>query len=374
MEIGKFGTQLQQVNSRLKMGQMGVTILSKGNRLYLRGTLPPRPGANKSKPHQQEIALGISATSEGVRSAEKEARKVGGLLASGEFSWLPYIKQKIQQPQVQTIADWIAAVETDYFMRRAKNAKSLSTWQTNYLEVYQRLPLDQYLTPDVMMQVIKGTQPDTRMRQKTCLALDILAKFANVEFDAKRFSGNYSPTKVSKRVLPSDQTIAAVYATIANPAWRWCFGMLATYGLRPHEVFHLDVADFQRGSGVLHVLDGKTGARKIWPLHPEWVEQWSLFDIKVPACTGRNNKELGQRVSQYFRRQEVPFCPYDLRHAWAVRSMAYGLEVSLAAKQMGHSVAVHIQTYHAWLDDQHQHQAFERIMARANRPLPPRMG
>jgi hypothetical protein len=52
--------------------------------------------------------------------------------------------------------------------------------------------------------------------------------------------------------------------------------------------------------------------------------------------------------------------------------MAYGLEVSLAAKQMGHSVAVHIQTYHAWLDDQYQQQAFERIMALANRPLPPK--
>ncbi len=72
------------------------------------------------------------------------------------------------------------------------------------------------------------------------------------------------------------------------------------------------------------------------------------------------------------RRQEIPFCPYDLRRAWAVRSMAYGLEVSLAAKQMGHSVAVHIQTYHAWLDDQYQQQAFERIMALANRPLPPK--
>ncbi|HEY9852894.1 MAG TPA: site-specific integrase, partial [Leptolyngbyaceae cyanobacterium] len=152
---------------------------------------------------------------------------------------------------------------------------------------------------------------------------------------------------------------------------RWCFGMLATYGLRPHEVFHLDWKNFQEGTGVLRVLEGKTGERRIWPLHPEWVQAWSLLDVKVPSCTGRNNKELGQRVSQYFRRQGMEFRPYDLRHAWAIRSMEYGLEVSLAAKQMGHSVAIHIETYHAWLDEHHQQQAYERLLNNPSRPVAP---
>lgn len=374
MSLTKLTPQLPQlsvVNQRLKALKIGLTILQKGNRLYLRGTLPPRPGSEKNKPHQQEIALGVEATIEGLKTAEKEARKVGGLLAIGEFDWLPYLRHRAIGQDNKRIGDWVSELEKDYFMRRAKNPQSLSTWQTNYMEVFSQLPQTELLSKEILMQAIKATKPDTRMRQKTSLALAKLVEIANFDFDAKRFSGNYSPTKVSKRSLPSDEAIAIWWSKISHPAWRWCFGMLATYGLRPHEVFHLDLKNFQEGTGVLRVLEGKTGERRIWPLHPEWVEAWSLFDVKVPSCTGRNNKELGQRVSQYFRRQGMEFRPYDLRHAWAIRSMEYGLEVSLAASQMGHSVAIHIETYHAWLDEHHQQQAYERLLNNPSRPVAP---
>ncbi|MCL1474609.1 site-specific integrase [Argonema antarcticum] len=374
MSLTKLTPQLPQlsvVNQRLKALKIGVTILQKGNRLYLRGTLPPRPLALKNHPHQQEIALGIEATIEGIRTAEKEARKVGGLLAVGEFDWLPYLRHRAIGQENKKIGDWVEELEKDYFMRRAKTPQSLSTWQTNYQEVFVRLPKEELLSKEILMQAIKGTQPDTRMRQKTSLALAKLVEIANFDFDAKRFSGNYSPTKVSKRELPSDEAIAIWHEKISHPAWRWCFGMLATYGLRPHEVFHLDLKDWKQGTGIVRVLEGKTGERRIWPLHPEWVSSWSLLDVLVPSCTGRNNKELGQRVSQYFRRQGVSFRPYDLRHAWAIRSMEYGLEVSLAASQMGHSVAIHIETYHAWLDEHHQQQAFLRLLSNPNRPVAP---
>jgi integrase len=37
---------------------------------------------------------------------------------------------------------------------------------------------------------------------------------------------------------------------------------------------------------------------------------------------------------------------YDLRHAWAIRSIMRNINPSLAAKCMGHSLAVHHSTYH----------------------------
>lgn len=364
-------THLGRANQRLKAGKIGVTILQKSNRLYLRGTLPPRPGSSKVKPHQQEIALGIEATIEGIAQAEKEARKVGGLLAVGEFSWTPYLRdRKTKIPE--TIGDWISALETDYFTRRARNPQSQTTWNTNYLEVFKNLPQKQPLSVQALMSAIASTVPDTRMRQKTCLALNALAKFAQFEFDATRYAGNYSATKVSPREIPSDELIVSSYHLIPNPAWQWGYGMLATYGLRPHELFYLDLEEFRKSSGVLRVLSGgKTGGRKVWPLHPEWVEQWALLDVKVPKCTGKTNKDLGQRVTQYFWRSRIPFRPYDLRHAWAIRSMEYGLEITLAAQQMGHSVIIHSSTYHAWLADSHHQQAMNRLLARPERPLPP---
>jgi hypothetical protein len=69
-----------------------------------------------------------------------------------------------------------------------------------------------------VVRAIASTRPDTRMRQKTCLALDKLAQIANIEFDTKRYIGNYSPTKVSPRSLPTDSEIVEWYERLSNPA------------------------------------------------------------------------------------------------------------------------------------------------------------
>jgi integrase len=43
--------------------------------------------------------------------------------------------------------------------------------------------------------------------------------------------------------------------------------------------------------------------------------------------------------------------------------MEFGLQIELAAKQLGHSSAVHSQTYHQWISDRQQQQAFEILAA-----------
>ena len=45
-----------------------------------------------------------------------------------------------------------------------------------------------------------------------------------------------------------------------NPGWRWIYGMLATYGLRDHEVFQVDTSRLHEAPHVVEVLDdSKTG-------------------------------------------------------------------------------------------------------------------
>ena len=41
---------------------------------------------------------------------------------------------------------------------------------------------------------------------------------------------------------------------------------------------------------------------------------------------------------------------YDLRHAWALRSIRKNLNASLAAKTKSHSLDVHHRTYHRLLE------------------------
>jgi len=71
--------KLSQANGRLRAANVGVTIRQKGNHLYLRATLPPRPGSDRVQPFQQRIALGYHANPAGLKLAE-EARKIGALL------------------------------------------------------------------------------------------------------------------------------------------------------------------------------------------------------------------------------------------------------------------------------------------------------
>ena len=118
-----FEVRLAQTNGRLKSAKVGVSIGVKGNRLYLRATFPARPTSTKSKLYQQRLFLSYHANPAGLKLAEQEARKVGALLDCGEFDWSVYVKSDIHI-HIQTVGDWIAKFEQDYFTRRARNPKS----------------------------------------------------------------------------------------------------------------------------------------------------------------------------------------------------------------------------------------------------------
>jgi integrase len=49
--------------------------------------------------------------------------------------------------------------------------------------------------------------------------------------------------------------------------------------------------------------------------------------------------------SSWFRRVDVPFTPYDLRHAWAIRAHIMGVPMKAAADNLGHSIEVHTEIY-----------------------------
>lgn len=349
--------RLKALNEELKNNRCGVQVRRKGNRLYLRATLPPKPGSAKDKPHQQEISLGCYANPAGYRRAKAEALRLSGDLAMGKFSWDTLIKNS--QP-TKTAGDWITAFERDYFSRRERNPKSQTTWDKDYWASFKRLVADQALTKDAILEAIAQTSPDTRSRQRVCMALGALAKFAGIDVDVAPLRGKYSPKAVQARDLPSDELIAEWRERIPNPAWQWAYGVIAAYGLRNHEVFYVELESIRR-SELLTVLDSKTGPRKVLPCLPEWWELWGLAEPQVPKVTGRNNRELGMRVTQYFRRLELPFRVYDLRHAWAARTAARGLDPAIAARMQGHSLQVHTAIYHQFLNDAHLLEAWKRM-------------
>ncbi|MGG6237208.1 site-specific integrase [Nodosilinea sp. AN01ver1] len=359
-----FQGRLKQANSRLRTGKVGVAIELAGKRLCLRATLPPRPGSSKIGPYQQRLFLGHHANPAGLKLAEVEAKRVGLLLEAREFDWADYGATG----ESRTVADWITAFERDYFTRRQRSAKTETTWRDDYMKAFGKLPQGAVLTVDLLRATIEATRPDSRTRKRVCDCLGRLATFAGLEADFRSLKGHYSTTTTEVREVPPDGLIAETWATIPNPAWQCAYGLMAAYGLRNHELFYLDFSKMP----VLLVLDGsKTDFHRVYPLYPEWVEQFGLNCPQLPPCTGANNSALGHRVTRAFERYAVPFNPYDLRHAWAVRSLEFGLPVELAAQQMGHSVKVHCDTYHRWISEEVHDRAYRVLMARADRPQPP---
>jgi integrase len=363
--------RLNQANGRLRASKVGVCIQVTGDRLCLRATLPPRPNSNKGCNHQQRIYLGVRNTANGISYAEREARKIGALIDCKQFDWAPYFKAPMQKPV--TVADWVERFQTDYFSRRASNDKSQTTWKGDYLKAFRKLPQDQALTVDLIKKAVLTTDPDTKTRKRTCMVLGALAKFAGLNIDLKPLAGNYSPRQVSRRDLPTDEMIAEHYDKLVNPQWRWFYGICATYGLRPHEVFRLDLDELMKGEAVVTVLSGKTGRRRVWPYYPEWFHDWHLSNVKIPPISlERANVDIGHSCTRYFQ-GKLPFKLYDLRRCWAVRTLEFGLDVTLAAQQMGHSVQVHTEQYHAWITERHHQAAFDQMMTRSDRPKAPSM-
>lgn len=135
--------RLNQANGRLVAGKVGVKIKVKVDRLYLRATLPPKPDSEKNYSYQPRIALGFHANPEGISLAEAEARKVGVLLDSKEFSWDPYLK--INRYNL-TIAHWIEQFEQFHWQTTPRTQASETTWKTDYQQVFNKLPKSQPLT------------------------------------------------------------------------------------------------------------------------------------------------------------------------------------------------------------------------------------
>ncbi|MEH2456562.1 site-specific integrase [Nostoc sp.] len=369
-------TLLTKINDRLKIAQTGVRIEQISNRLYLRATLPPKPNSKKTQPYQQRIALGIYASSEGFKRAEAEARLLGGLIACKNFRWDAYLKappDEFLAPEVIEVL--IQRFEKYYFETRDRNQQSQTTWVIDYWRIFKKLPQTEILLPDNILEVVTATSPDTKTRKRTCMALSALAKFAQVEINLKPYRGKYSPRLVTPRNLPSDITIAKRFYEIESDDWRWVYGMLATYGLRNHEVFRLDLGSLASGNYIVSVGENsKTGCRRVWPCYPEWFEEFNLQEVVLPKVDlNQANHALGHVVTVWFNRHAIGFAPYNLRHCWAIRSLEFGLDITLSAQQMGHSAKVHSELYHHWISEKHHQRAFELMTNKGDRPQAPKI-
>lgn len=161
---------------------------------------------------------------------------------------------------------WVDKFREDFYQR----GSSETTWNGDYWKIFKRLPMNETLTATVLHELVIGTKPNTKTRKRACMAVRQLAQFAGVAYDPKRYEGKYSPDSVDPRSIPSDEFIVSEWSRLKNSGWKWVFGILATYGLRPHEAFRLDFEALRTGEPILQVQrNTKTGCRQVWAYPPE---------------------------------------------------------------------------------------------------------
>lgn len=354
---------LEAVNQRLKAGNVGLTVYLRGDKLYLQGTLPPKLGSKKAKPHQQRIALKIYNNPAGLETAEARAKELGGKLARGQFSWLEVEGGK---SDADSCRNWIERFKKHALQNiiSAEGEEAELKWKSQFWHLaYSKLDPTADLTETAIINAVQKTPPNSRSRQVCCQKMKRLAKFAGIEVDLKDFRGGYSPSEV-EREIPDDDAIAqAIDKAIAKAKaqkrkidrerqlqWCWVAGMMATYGLRNHECWFATLhRKEQKGRSVwlCSVEDGKTGGRlDIPPLNPEWCDRWKLYEGSSPNITVRTNREYGERCATAFKRIKLGVAGYSFRHGWAIRAtIQYGFPTAVVAKWLGHDPSVFLSIY-----------------------------
>ena len=377
---------LDASNQKLREEGFRLRIEQRGRRLNLRGPLPRRDRPDETA--VQRLSLGLLADSAGLREAEQTIRLIERQLKRRAFHWDDW---SITAPssgshhttQSTDHAATIAAFQTAFFAdprRRRSPSGSRTTWTSAYLPYLRRLQTlaqGAAIDPGLLLRTLSSYDDGSRSRQQCATALAALANHLGLTLpeDWRQEAGGYGLHKAQFRQLPTDQQILEAALRIPNPRWRLAYGLMATYGLRNHEVFFCDCSPLgQGGDRVLRVLPTtKTGEHQSWPFHPEWVERFGLEQLgndsaALPAiCTDLRTttlQQVGRRVSEQFRRYALPITPYDLRHAWAVRTIHIGLPDTVAARMMGHSVAIHTRTYHHWITRRDQQLAVDTALAR----------
>ncbi len=380
-------------NARLADQGCALRLERRGGRLGLRGPLPRRQGGEGAA--VQRISLGLPASPKGLAEALVQLEALRRDLAEGRFRWDRWqrrgaMEQAAAPPQPaapsplqQQIDDFERAFRADP-RRRRQAAGSRSTWSGAYGPYLRRLLRHgagqddgEGLSSGLLEAVLESFEPASSARQRCGIALAALARHHGLALpeDWGERAGGYGLHAARFRRLPSDGQILSLLEQIPSAAWRLAYGLMATYGLRNHEVFFCDLSALAPGGDrVIRVLPGtKTGEHQVWPFQPEWVEHFGLDRLGLdptalpPVRTDLRRttlRQAGRRVAEQFRRYGLPITPYDLRHAWAVRTIHIGLPDTVAARMMGHSVAIHTRTYHHWITRRDQQQAVDAALAR----------
>ena len=367
------------INKNSALEGSKLKIEKRGEKLNIRGSLPSKKDAGRNK--IQRISLGLNADSLGLEEAKKKLKLINLQLELNQFNWNNWtIENKVDNIDNKP-DDFINKTKQfeEFFFKEPKSeflsSTRKTTWKSSYIPYIKRM-ISIYKNGDnknlnnIFLETLNSYKEGSRSRKQCGTTLNVFAKFIKYTLpeEWKIMSRGYGLKRASFRQLPNDEQIEDIWRQIPNQSWKYVFALMATYGLRNHEVFFSDLSALKDNEDkIIRVLHStKTGEHQVWPFHPKWVETFKLYKLgENPNLLPKINTDLkittlqqiGKKITDQFNRYDLKIKPYDLRHAWAVRTIFYDLPDTVAARMMGHSVSLHTQTYHHWITKRDQQKA-----------------
>ncbi len=392
----KFDQELIEVKARLKAAKIKVGLILAGGAIQLQASLPIKPGDVDTKGtgfKQYKISLNIPANLDGLKTAEEEAHELGKLIARKQFEWNDKYSGKITKPEnkPKTVGEILEDFESEYFKHHKVTEKSKHTFSYYKGFLIRLIGVDTYLTQVCIdAKIAEMSEWSKYHAVKTLKVLKGTLKLTS--FSLEGIKSTQPESKI--RDIPSDDEVIKCFQLFHQYSlsrrltikknlldtwkmWEWVYGMLATYGLRPRELFVNPQIDWWLNSEnkdntwKVHP-DTKTGYREALPLYPGWVELFNLKDnqealeLLKAQTDGRTAfadiNTIRVNCSSWFRRVSVPFTPYDLRHAWAIRAHLMGIPIKAAADNLGHSVEIHTEVYQKWFSLENRKKAIKQAV------------
>ncbi len=323
-------------------------------RLYLLARLPRRDRAPGLQ--QARIALRMDDTPINRRAAAKQLQTLERQLDGGTFEWAYWLDQ------AAGAITWREAIARLYRARVVLGRTGESTWEVNYLGRLRQIPPGSACTTASIAKALERYDRATCSYKELYYLLRHLSKLVAVPFPEVPLP-TYSQAELV--AVPNDEQIIAWVEGAPDPV-RWYWGMMATYGLRPHEIegavlIKRDYCQVQEAT--------KTGFRTVVPVPREWVERFGLRDRRLrPTLRGATHDRpdmVAKWLSKDLKRQGLPWRPYALRHAFAARLWREGggrLDLYTAARLMGHTPAQHARVYRAHIQPHQVAEAAERAL------------
>ena len=350
-------------------------VSERSNHFVIRAALPVKTDPRKNS--HQTISTGIKAEPENIGTVKSLAIRLDEQLQEGTFRWELWTKDALKKQSRGIAADDITPPEfagaiIEIFEHKypgtERNWKTL--WGKKFAPAYKRMLAAPFVVVDeAALRELLLSNPSLAARKTDGSIYSTTVVFKGWgQFDRSSIfeaSAGYTAAELTPRDIPSDDELLEYHAQIEAPHWKWLYGIVLTYGIRPHEITHSTITK----DGRLDIASGKTGAREAWPCKAEWVEQLDLHKAHYPT---QSADTVAKIAADYFaekkpgrpgirtRPARLPFSLYTLRHAWAIRAMREGYTTSLAAKLLGHSTRVHETTYRRWINKRQMDEMYEQ--------------